>query len=192
MSWQKWSPTTRFMLLISLTVIGLIVLLTTLNTQRAISSYRKEVEKQAALMLSGHSLAASEIYRTNDDSRLDLLTENLRHNAKVQAVRFYDETGAVTEVTSSPALRALGPKIIATNSIVYVWQADSLLAGCPLRDDGQIVGGISLELATTEMREQITAVRQQGFQLAFIAIVIGVVIRVVIAIIIGVTIVWRW
>lgn len=174
MSWQKWSPTTRFMLLISLTVIGLIVLLTTLNTQRAISSYRKEVEKQAALMLSGHSLAASEIYRTNDDSRLDLLTENLRHNAKVQAVRFYDETGAVTEVTSSPALRALGPKIIATNSIVYVWQADSLLAGCPLRDDGQIVGGISLELATTEMREQITAVRQQGFQLAFIAIVIGI------------------
>ncbi|MEZ4513336.1 MAG: PAS domain S-box protein [Chloroflexota bacterium] len=174
MIWQKWSPTTRFMLLMSLTVIGLILLLTTLNMQQAISSYRTEVENQAALMLSGHSLAASEMYRTDDYSRLDLLTENLRRNAQVQAVRFYDETGVVTEETSSPALRALGPKIIATDSIVYVWQADSLLAGCPLRDHGQIVGGISLELATTELKEQITAVRQQGFLLAFITIAIGI------------------
>lgn len=156
-----------------------VVVVSVLSLNREQEAYRSEFENQAALLLDVLTASASDaLYDLNTD-QLNAITGALGEINSIVSGRFYGPDGRIIADASNPdaafGLQAdpLGAQFVQSEGVVFIWQADQLLAGKAIIIGHQRVGALSIGLSTASLPGKIEAVRNQGALVAIGAICVG-------------------
>ncbi len=177
--WRRLPLTVKLTIIITSIVVLVVIFVSALSARRERQSYQTEMELQAALLLDTlEASVADELYILDADFLAELML-NLGQFEVVSFGRIYDSEGRVIADALDPNSRfglspdPLGQQLVQSNSIVYVWQEEQLVAGQPVFVGSQTIGAISVGLPTAVLSRKITQVRNQGVAAAIIAVIVG-------------------
>ncbi|MCG8350370.1 MAG: ATP-binding protein [Chloroflexales bacterium] len=175
--WKNLSV--KLTLIITFVIVITVVSTTLLSLKREEEAFRIELEQQAKVLLETLTAAAADPLYTLDADFLSDMMEGLGSNQLVVAGRVYDQNGRIVAdaVDQSVTFRfepdPFGQRIIASDSIVFEWQLDQLLAGKVVLAGHERLGAVSVCLSTTQLQAKMAAVSFQGLGVALVAIAIG-------------------
>ncbi|MGK7872192.1 MAG: response regulator [Xenococcaceae cyanobacterium] len=186
MSWkdrlreQKVSLATRLMLGMTTLVLLAVGSITWLSLHREQQNFRKELEQQSETLLNTLMVATADALYFGDVEFLDDVIDALSQERVLVAGRIYQKDGrivadanilGVQTYTLEPDPFAI--ELLQSETTVFHWQSDRLLAGKPVILGNEPIGAISVVLSTVPLEAKMTAVSSQGFYLALTAGFIG-------------------
>ncbi len=184
MSPRRWPLAGQLTLVITLTTIALITGVTLLDMQREQQTFRNELQQQATLLLDTLAgLLADSLYPL-DSSTLEDAMKKLSADWVVTFARVYDREGRIIADAHDPTLMrrlqsdAYGQQLAQSDSIIFDWQSDQLLAGRAVIVGNQRLGAISVGLPTDSLNALIAEEAQQGMSVALAAVVAGTLLAI--------------
>jgi signal transduction histidine kinase/CheY-like chemotaxis protein len=175
--WKNLSV--KLTLVITFVIVITVVGTTLLSLKREQETFRIELEQQAKVLLETLTAAAADPLYTLDADFLSDMMEGLGSNQIVVEGRVYDQNGRIVAdaVDQSVTFRfepdPFAQRIIASDTIVFEWQPDQLLAGKVVLAGHERLGAVSVCLSTTQLQAKMAAVSFQGSVVALVAVAIG-------------------
>jgi PAS domain S-box-containing protein len=155
---------------------------TLLSIYREQQTFRAELEQQATILLDSLEVTVTDhIYNLDVDFLSDIM-EALGRNRLLIFGRIYDAEGRIIadafdeSVTYTLHSDPFGRQMLASDTTLFVWQPDRLLAGRPLVVGRQKLGAISVGLSTAPLEAKMVAVRNQGLGVALGAMVVSLLL----------------
>ncbi|MGK7874057.1 MAG: ATP-binding protein [Xenococcaceae cyanobacterium] len=185
--WRRWPLAVKLTLTVTLSIILAIASVTLLSLRRQKQTFRTELEIQAQSMLDIMTLAlGDDLYYLDADALSDIM-EKLGSDRIIISGRIYDSKGQIITDSHDDILRyrfqtdSFGQKLLNSDTIVFQWQSDQLLAGQVVRAGNQNLGAISVGLSTDPLQDKIAAVRNQGILVALAAAIGGTLLALLIS-----------
>jgi signal transduction histidine kinase len=186
--WQKWSLAAKLTLTITGMIVLVVVGLTLLSIRREQEVFRAELQQQAELLLVILSSVVTDPLYTLDADTLSDLLERLGLQALsteqqiLDSGRIYDAQGRILGDAYEPQLRfnlepdPFGQQLVNSDTTVFVWGSEQLIAGRAVLVGSQRLGAISVGLSTVPLEAKIASLRNQGLSVALAAIVAGTLV----------------
>ena len=164
---------------VTLAMAGLVSLSITIATgislYRSEKIFRQELKQQAEVLLTTLSVStADSLYFGNVELVQDILNELTIQKALLSG-RAYQQNGQIiadTEVKDQfefgLEVDPVGSKILQSQTTLFEWQSDRLIAGKPLKLGNELLGAISVELSTAPLQQKLAAEKNQSLILALI------------------------
>src|SRR5688572_20697655 len=180
--WKNWPLAVKLTLTFTLLIVVAIGNVTFLSMRREQQGFRTELEQQAQLLLDALAgTIANPLYRLDVDTLQDTV-EGLVSSRILGSGRVYNPEGRVIadgydpsgifHLESSP----FGQRLIKSESLIFDWQADQLIAGKAVRLGNRTLGAISIGLSTAPLEAKVAAVRNQGIGVASGTAVVGLLL----------------
>lgn len=188
-SWWQPSLARGIGIRMGLLALASILALTMLTVQREREYSRKELERQAEIVLETTALSMrDELYGLKRDEFQDLANK-VDENAEITLFVAYDRQGRILvdssaeQMTFSQNVDPLGGKLIALapDKTYYEWQADQLVAGQAVWIQNDVIGAIAVGLSTEVFNQKIADLTRQGLTVALAVILIGATLTLVMA-----------
>ncbi len=186
MSWRdrfsrrRESLAAKLALFMMALVIVAVASITWLSLRREQQHFRQELEQQAETLLNTLIVVTANALYFGDIEFMEEVIDQLSENQVLVAGRIYQKDGRViADAYASEAeiysLQAdpLGTELLQSETTVFHWHSDRLLAGKPIILGNERLGAISVGLSTMPLEQKMTAVRAQGFYLALAAGLVG-------------------
>jgi signal transduction histidine kinase len=182
-----WPLAISLTLAMTTMIVVIVVSITLLSISREQLSFRSELQQQAELQLDTLAAAGADaLYNLQVDS-LEYIMRGLGEKQVVLSGRFYDGDGRV--IADAYAIRTgfdinpdtVGRRIVQSNTTLFDWQPNLLVAGKPVIIGRQRLGAISVGLSTAPLEAKIAAVQSQGVGVALLAIIGGTFLSLVIS-----------
>ncbi len=187
-SWGKGSLATKLTLTMTALVIVAVASVTWLSLRREQQNFRKELEQQAETLLNTLMVMTADALYFGDVDFMEDVIDQLSENQVLVAGRIYQKDGRV--IADAHAIEAeiyslqadpLGTEFLQSETTVFHWQSDRLLAGKPVILGNERLGAISVGLSTAPLEKKMIAVRAQGFYLALAAGLVGTLIALLLS-----------
>ena len=187
-SWGKGSLATKLTLTMTALVIVAVASVTWLSLRREQQNFRKELEQQAETLLNTLMVMTADALYFGDVDFMEDVIDQLSENQVLVAGRIYQKDGRV--IADAYAIEAeiyslqadpLGTEFLQSETTVFHWQSDRLLAGKPVILGNERLGAISVGLSTAPLEKKMIAVRAQGFYLALAAGLVGTLIALLLS-----------
>jgi len=190
---SRWPLIAKLTLTITFLIVVIVAGVTLLSIRREQQNYKAELEQQAHLLLVTLTATLADPLYTSD---ADQLTDTMKIlglqalNGDQQSLvsgRVYNSNGRIIADAYDPDLAfsnridRFGQQLVETDTIVFKWQDDRLVAGRAVDVDGQRLGAVSVGLSTSPLQAKIITVRDQGIVMAISTVVIGVLLAVVLS-----------
>jgi len=177
--WKQSPLAVKLTFIIMFIVVLVVAMLTVLSVRREQQTFQRELEQQARLLLD--TLAASgadSLYFLDADFLQDLMHDLGQFNV-VTFGRYYDADGRIVADALDPNTRfsvtpnPFGQQLVQSETTVYVWQADQLIAGQAVRLGTRPIGAVSVGLPTAPLRAKLDALGSQVTIVASIVVLVG-------------------
>jgi signal transduction histidine kinase len=172
---QRWPLAVRLTLTTTALVVLSVLTVTLLSIHREQQLFQQELRQQAVLLLDTIAVAAEDRIYALDTRFLNDVVRNLAQEEIVLGARFYEAQGRIVADAHDPRLTfrrqtdPLGQRLLESDSPMFAWHPDRLLAGKAIVVGRQRLGAISVELSTGPLQAKMDAVRDQGLGLALLA-----------------------
>jgi GAF domain-containing protein/HAMP domain-containing protein len=163
-------------------VVVTVASITLLAIRREQQTFQVELQQQAELLLEALTVVASDPLYNLDTNFLSDMLLRLGEGQTLVSGRAYDGQGRVIADAYDPtaAFRfesdPFGQRLLASDTTVFDWQTDQLLAGRVAIVGGQKLGAISIGLPTAPLEAKVAAVRNQGLGVALAAAITGILL----------------
>src|SRR5579859_288554 len=180
--WRGWSLAAKLSIIFTSLILMIIVVTTLISLTRQQESLRNDMQTQAETQLNTLIGAGSDALYRLDAQRLQLIMDGLAGNKAVAFGRFYDPDGRVVadayhpEARFTTAIDPFGTTLVSSDTTVFEWQPDMLLAGKAVVAGKQRFGALSIGLPTASLDTQISQVRTQGLVTAILAGLFGLIL----------------
>jgi signal transduction histidine kinase/CheY-like chemotaxis protein len=180
--WKSSPLALKISLTMTLSIIIAVASVTLLSLRREKQTFHQELESQAMLMLDilEHS-SKNALYYLDTDLLSDLI-KALDEDSIVLSARIYDSKGRIIVDSIDEVLRyrsesdRFGQQLVESDTLLFQWQSNHLLAGKTVKAGNQTLGAISIILSTTPLTQKIVAVENQGILVAFVAAILGIIV----------------
>ncbi len=142
--------------------------------------FRRELEQQAEVLLTTLAISSADSLYFGNFELIQGIINELNVQQALLSGRVYQQDGRIiadTTVKKQDTLgleaNLLGKDILQSNTTLFHWQSDRLLAGKPILLGDQVIGGISVELSTFSFQQKIISKRNQSIVLALFLGTIG-------------------
>jgi anti-anti-sigma regulatory factor/HAMP domain-containing protein len=185
--WRQWPLAVKLTLSITIVVVMAVAGVTVLAIQREQQTFQSELQGQAKLLLNSLSAATSDSLYNLDQSFLTGIMKSLGENQIVVAGRVYERKGrVVADAYDSQAVfdaqaDPFGQRLLQSDTTVFEWQPDRLLAGQAVIAGRDRLGAISIALSTAPLQAKMEAVRDQGIGMGLGAVLIGALVALLVS-----------
>ena len=170
---RNW-PLVYRLVIMTLFISTISVSVTTLLTiQREQRSFRDELQTEAVVLLDVTSRVIANSLYLLDIDEMNVVMESLKSEI-IQAGYVYDAQGRIlvdAEVNES-AIQfdsdPFGLQLAKTDSFIFEWRADRLVAGKPVIVGTQRLGAVSFEFPFTRLESRSAQLRTQGLTLVLV------------------------
>ncbi|MEM7344552.1 MAG: ATP-binding protein [Chloroflexota bacterium] len=193
LSWRSWPLSVKLTVAITSLVILVIISITLISIRREQQSFQQELERQAELVLAIMVSAASDPLYTLDTDNLSDIMEAVGYQALdkdlqiLASGRAYDSTGRIiADAYDSAAVfnlepDAFGQQLIDSETTIFEWQTDQLVAGRSVEIGDLRLGAVSIGLSTASLQSKLAAVRNQGLMVALMMTILSIIIAIVLS-----------
>ena len=181
-SWSNVSLTVKLTLTVSFVVLITVISVTLLSLWREQQNFRAELEQQATLLLDVLTVVIDDPLYTQDVDFISTFMTDLGKKSIVVSGRVYDRTGKIiSDAYDSSAVMSIradsfGERIIGSNTVVFDWQSEQLLAGKAVIIGRDHIGAISIGLSTAPLAVKLTTMRLQALGVGLVALLIGILL----------------
>ncbi len=181
-SWSNVSLTVKLTLTVSFVVLITVISITLLSLWREQQNFRAELEQQATLLLDVLTVVIDDPLYTQDVDFISTFMTDLGKKSIVVSGRVYDRTGKIiSDAYDSSAVMSIradsfGERIIGSNTVVFDWQSEQLLAGKAVIIGRDHIGAISIGLSTAPLAVKLTTMRLQALGVGLVALLIGILL----------------
>lgn len=187
LKWRNWPLAAKLTLTMTTMIIIAVIGVTMLSVRREQQTFRTELEQQADLLLDTLEAAMGDFLYLQDADALSDIMEALGENQEILiSGRVYDTEGWIIadaydedpaySIESDP----FGEKLIRSETTLFEWQLDQLIAGRAVRVSRQLLGAVSVGLPTAPLQVKIASVRKQGIVAALATTVIGILVALLV------------
>lgn len=180
--WNKWPLAVKLTLTFTLLIVVAIGNVTFLSMRREQQAFHTELEQQAQLLLDALAgTIVNPLYQLDVNTLQDTV-EGLVSSRVLGSGRVYNPEGRIIadgynpsgifDLESSP----FGQQLIRSETLIFDWQADQLVAGKAVRLGNRTLGAISIGLSTAPLEAKVAAVRNQGIGVASGTAVVGLLL----------------
>lgn len=179
--WRNLPLGSKLAALASLLIVAVVVALTVVGIQRERTTFRRELEDQAYLLLSTLPLTMrDQLYRTELDELLDV-ARVVGGNESVTLLRIYNNEGAILvdaaehDPVFGQVVDPLGLTLVtlSENQTHIDWQPGQLVTGRAIWLGNQRIGAVAIGLSTTPLNEKLQTLTLQSTLIALATLVIG-------------------
>ena len=156
---------------------------TSVSIYRNHTIFRQELEQQAEVLLNTLTTATADSLYFGDVELLDDIIDELTFQKTLLSSSVYQKDGRIIAHTKDREQHPftlttdpLGKKILRSQTILFDWQPDRLLAGKSVILGEEVIGAIAVELSTTSLQQKNIDERNQSVILGLILGTIGVAI----------------
>ncbi len=190
LDWRRWPLGLKLALAMTALVMITGVGLALLSAEQDRQFLRAEWEEQARLILDTLTAAADDAFYRQDAAAITDIMEGLSAADAGLFIggRAYDPAGRIIADAPAPPTLTFGQEadpfeqqLLQSETPVYVWEADALLAGRAVTSGQQRLGALSIRLSTAPLQAKIAAARDQVVSVAGAAIVTGALLAWVIS-----------
>lgn len=185
---RKGSLASKLTLAMTTLVIMTVGSVTWLSLHREQQSFRRELEQQAEILLDGLAVTTADALYILDADFLEEIMEQLGADQVLVAGRVYGKEGRViADAFGSNVLvygikpDPFGLKLVESDTTVFQWQSDKLLAGKVVQVGNQHLGAVSVGLSTAPLKAKMAAVRNQGLGVAMAAAAVGTLVALLLS-----------
>lgn len=184
---RRVSLATKLTLAMTSLVIVAVAGVTWLSLRREQETFRNELQQQAQVLLDALVVTTSDALYTLDADFMEEIMQQLGQEDKVlSAGRIYERDGRVVAdaygndvLVYSVEPDPFGQQLIESETTIFRWQEDQLLAGKSVKVGNQTLGAVSVGLSTDKLEEKIETVRNQGLAAALAAATAGTFLALV-------------
>jgi|GEM_PF-5755174 len=187
LDWRNWSLFWKLVSAITLLVIIFVVSLTLFSIERERANFRAELQSQAQTFLEILTATSIDQIFLIDVDQLEATAARTIEHDEILIARFYDDTGRILAApddelfTVSLEPDIYGQQLVSSQSVIYDWDDDRLIAGQPVIAARTTIGAIHVELSTTRLDQRIADLQQQGLVIGLIAISFGILMAALIS-----------
>ena len=185
---SKGSLATRLTLTMTTLVIVVVAGVTLLSLRREEQNFHRELEQQADILLDSLAITAADPLYLLDVDFLEELMEELASEQVFLGGRIYEQAGRIVADAYNTDILVyqtqpdpFGQELLESETTVFRWQQDRLLAGKPIVVGHQKLGAVSVSLATAPLTMKMNAVRDQGLVVALIAAGVGAIVALILS-----------
>jgi PAS domain S-box-containing protein len=183
--WKKWSLALKLTLAMTTMIVIFVASVTVLSIRREQQTFRAELQQQADLLLSTLAVAAADPLYTLDSGTLSdmmaALGEQILNTDRqiLASGRVYNAQGRIIGDAYDPMLEfslesdPFGQQLINSETTVFEWRPDQLLAGRAVVVGSHRLGAVSVGLSTAPLQAKVAAVRNQGLGVALATVIVG-------------------
>lgn len=186
--WTKDSLATKLTLSVTTLVILAVSSVTGLYLRYQQQTFRQELKQQARILLDSLEIATANALKEGNDQVLDRLVQNLDEKQVTVASWVYERNGQVIAeadgregLADTPDVDPFAVELLESQTTVFRWVEDRLIAGQAVRDEGEAIGAVSVALSTESLEEKMAVVRDLGIVVAIIAAAIGAVLALLLS-----------
>ncbi len=161
---------------------------TGLFLRRTQQNFGSELENKAEIVLTTLAVTTGHALQSQETDFLEEILQELGSEQVLVVGRIYGRDGRlIADIYSDEIWRyntepdALGLILVNSNQTVFQWQGDRLVAGKAVIREDQLLGAVSIGLSTTDLREKMVAIRNQGMMAAVSATLVGTLFALVLA-----------
>ena len=154
--------------------------ITWLSIRREQQTFHTELQQKAELLLDiWEAAAAKPLYHLDVHSLSQLKISLRQERPNLISARIYDLGGKILADTKKENAKyslvsdPFAEKLGASQTTVFEWHSDRLLAGRPVRLGRQRLGAVSVSLSTAALQVKLVEARARGLMVGIIAIVGG-------------------
>lgn len=189
-SWHRWPLAVKLTVTITTLIVTVVMTVTLLAIRREQQTFRAELQQQADLLLATLAAAAVDPLYTLDADALSDMVEGLGAQALeadeqiLASGRIYDPKGRIIGDAYDPLLQysleidPFGQRVLASDTTVYDWRSDQLVAGRAVILGHQRLGAVSVGLPIARLEAKLTTVRNQGLEVALATIILGTLVAI--------------
>lgn len=156
-------------------VLFSIVITTTISLYRNQKIFRQKLEQEAQVLLTTLTISTADSFYFGNVELVKDIIEELSIQEKILCSRAYQQQGRIianTENHSSHEFNLVadpwGVKILQSQNIIFIWQADRLVAGKSVMVGKEVLGAITVELSTASLKQRLATERNQSLLLGLI------------------------
>jgi signal transduction histidine kinase/CheY-like chemotaxis protein len=159
-----------------------VVAITVLSIRREQQTFQAELQNQAHLLVDTLSSTTADRLYYLDQEFLAGMMQRLGDDQIIVAGRIYDAQGRIvadahdSQVAYNIETDPFGTRLVQSDTPVFEWQSDKLLAGQPVLAGRERLGAIAVTLSAEPLRAKMDAVRMQGLSVALAAALIGMLL----------------
>jgi signal transduction histidine kinase len=192
-SWKRWPLTVKLTVAMTTMIVIVVASVTSLSIRREQQTFRAELQQQADLLLSTLAAAAADPLYTLDADELSDMMEALGAQALgadrqiLASGRVYDSQGRIIGDAYDPLVEfslegdPIGEQLVNSDTTVFKWQPDQLVAGRAVIVGRQRLGAVSVGLPTASLQAKVAAVRTQGLGVALVTVAIGTLLALLLS-----------
>jgi two-component system, NtrC family, sensor kinase len=177
---KRWSLALKLTLTITTLVVTSVGCTTLLSIQREQQTFRAELQQQAYLLLDTLEVVVRDpLYNLDADFVTDLVTALGQNKQLLASGYVYDAKGRLIADASKQesiyitTFDPFGQRLVASDTTIFEWRSDQLIAGRAILVGRQRLGAISIGLSTTLLQTKIASVRDRGITVAVVAGTVG-------------------
>ena len=172
---------------LTLVMTGLVVIsigsATSVSIYRNHKIFRQEMEQQAEVLLNTLIISTTDSLYFGNVELLDDIIDELTFREILLSSYAYSKDGRVIANTNaqqeqlfSLKVDPLGKRILQSETTLFDWQANSLVAGNKIVLGGETMGAIAVELSIAALRQKNIAERNQSLILALVLGLVGTMV----------------
>ncbi|MGQ0549631.1 MAG: PAS domain S-box protein, partial [Armatimonadota bacterium] len=183
----QWSLAVKLTCATAFMIVAGVAILTVRSVRSEEDTYRAELKSQAQLLLNALAASAADPLYNLDAARLTDMMSGLSGEGTVVSGRVYDlkgqiiadahDRGAALHLERDP----YGLQLVVSDSTMFVWHSDHLLAGRAVTAGRQRLGAVSVGLSTAPLAAKVAAVRREGLMVATAAATLGILLALLIS-----------
>lgn len=178
--WRNWSLAAQLTLMMATLVAIAVLAITTLYINREQGNMRRELERQAEVILLTLTTTQANALYMLDTNALETSIESFgAANTGVQ-VRVYDDGGRLVADSSLDQALTFGleadpfaQELIDSGGLITRWTPEYLEAGQQVTVGRRVIGAFSLQVSSKDLAVQLQTAQNQGLLLAAVAVAAG-------------------
>ena len=177
---RKGSLATKLTLAMTSLVIVGVAGVTSLSLYRQQTTFRRELEQQAEILLDTLAVTSADALYLLDVDFLEEKMESLGEKRGLVVGRVYGKDGRIIADAYGDSILAyslqpdpFGAELVRSQQTIFNWEREKLLAGKAVTLGNQRLGAVSVGISTQPLENKIADMRNQGLIVATIAALIG-------------------
>ena len=185
--WNNWSLAAKLSAIIMVLILVIVAAMTLFSLAWEQQTLQNSLQEQANLQLNTLIGAGGDSLYRLDVQRLQIIMDGLKATNVAIFARFYDAEGRVVADAYHPEARfntnvdPFGQRLVESESTIFDWQADMLLAGQAVVAGKQRFGALSIGLPIAPFEASIATVRTQGIVAGIVATLVGLLLTLLIS-----------
>ncbi len=183
LNWKNWSLAVRLVLVTTFLIVVSVIATSTLAIRRINTSFQAELQIQAELLLTTLETSSKDaLYYLDVDKITDIIQLLGRKELILTYGRVFDSDGRILAdaydegLSFGDQIDPFGKQLLESDSIVFEWQEDQLLAGKAVIAGSQRFGAIAIGLPTAPLITKVNTLRFQGIVTALVTSIAGILL----------------